>query len=198
MGKVFATEHGFDIARALCALLSLLAVSRPGYAQAAGPVTEVGLHVVSLRLTPLGEHAFGIGAIFARDVLPLLSIDAEVNYFPENPSGNFGETEALLGVKLGTRSNQTGLFGRVRFGFVHFGGRFFDGRLPNRTKPALDLGLVFEHYARSGRWGWRVDGGDTIIPFGADSILFGGSTPTRRPGTSHNFQLAAGLVFELK
>jgi hypothetical protein len=190
--------HGFCIARVLCALLSLLIASRPGYAQAAHPVTEVGLHLVSLRLTAVEERVFGIGAIIARDVLPLLSIDADVNYFPENPSGNFGETEALLGVKLGTRSDRMGLFAKVHFGFIHFGGQFFDGRLPNRTKPALDLGLVFEHYARSGRWGWRVDGGDTIIPFGADVILLGGITPTGQPGTSHNFQLAAGLVFELE
>jgi hypothetical protein len=215
MGKVVATEFlsldgvtedsggidqplGFDIARVLCALLTLLVVSRPGYAQAADPVTEVGLHLVSLRIKPVEEHAIGIGAVFARDVLPLLSIDAEVNYFPENPSGNFGETEALLGVKLGTRSDQMGLFAKARFGFVHFGGDFFDARLPNPTKVALDLGLVFEHYARSGRWGWRVDGGDTIIPFGADMILFGGDPPIHQPGTSHNFQLAVGLVFKLE
>jgi hypothetical protein len=187
------------IVRVLCALLSLLVVARPGHAQAAhDPGTEVGLHLVSLRLTAVEESAFGIGAIFARDLLPLLSIDAEVNYFPENPSGNFGETEGLLGVKLGTRSDQTGLFAKGRLGFIHFGGQFFEGRLPNRTKLALDLGLVFEHYPRSGRRGWRVDGGDTIIPFRADMILFGGSTLTRQPATTHNFQLAVGLVFELK
>jgi hypothetical protein len=83
-------------------------------------------------------------------------------------------------------------------GSIYFGGGFFDGRLANRTKLAVDLGVVPERYARSGRWGWRLDGGDTIIPFGADTILLGGRAPRHQPDTTHNLQLAAGLVFEFQ
>jgi hypothetical protein len=53
-------------------------------------------------------------------------------------------------------------------------------------------------YSRSRRRGWCFDGGDTLIPFGADTILLGGIPPTRQPGTTHHFQLLAGLVFEFQ
>src|ERR1700687_5062884 len=87
----------FDIVTLLVALLAPLLVSRPACAQAADPVTEFGLHLATLRLTAVGEGAGGLGAGLARDVLSWLSIDGEVNYFPESPAGNFGETEGLPG-----------------------------------------------------------------------------------------------------
>jgi hypothetical protein len=188
----------FDMVSLCVVFLVPLLASRPTCAQTARPVTEIGLHLVTLRVTAFEESPVGVGAGFARDVLPFVSIDGELNHFPENPSGNFGETEELLGVKLGTRSDQIGLFAKLRPGVIHFGGGFFDGRLTNRTRLAVDLGVVLERYSRSGRWGWRLDGGDTVIPFGADSILLGGIPPTRQPGTTHNFQLLAGLVVEFQ
>ncbi len=159
---------------------------------------EVGLQFTSLRLHALGEGAGGFGGRFTYNRFEHLAFEAELNHFPENPSGDFGETEAFFGVKAGTRFDQFGLFAKARPGVIHFGGGSAAERLSQKTQFACDLGGVFEYYP-SPRWLVRADFGDTIIPFGNTTFLspLGGTSAgpnVVRLGTTHNFQGSVGFA----
>ena len=45
-----------------------------------------------------------------------LSLEAETNYFPKNPSGNYGETLGHFGVKMTKRFDRFGVFAKARPG----------------------------------------------------------------------------------
>jgi hypothetical protein len=147
---------------------------------------------------PVGEKALGIGGRFGYRLIPCLGLDAEVDHFPQNPSGNFGETLALFGVKVGQEFGNIGLFAKARAGAVHFGGSFFKQRLSKNTFPAVDLGGVIEFYPRR-HFLLRLDLGDTIIPFSGADYLGPIGSPTgpvfTRLGTTHNLQVGFGLGF---
>ena len=168
------------------------------HAQSRTPPFEVGLQFISLRLHALGEGAGGVGGRFTYNRFEHLAFEAELNHFPENPSGDFGETEAFFGVKAGTRFDQFGLFAKARPGVIHFGGGSAAERLSQKTQFACDLGGVFEYYP-SPRWLVRADFGDTIIPFGNTTFLspLGGTSAgpnVVRLGTTHNFQGSVGFA----
>lgn len=160
---------------------------------------EFGAQLTALDLrNVVGEKPLGLGGRFGYNVTEHLSAESELNYFPQNPSGNFGETQALFGFKAGQRFADVpafgdfGLFAKARPGLVHFGGPFFAERNPdNRTKLAFDLGVVFERYFKS-HGVFRLDFSDVIIPFGSQQINAGAVEPLR-PATSHNFQVTIGL-----
>ena len=159
------------------------------------PITVGGLvGTIDLR-GPVGEKPLGFGGRFTYDFNDNFALDGEAAYFPQNPSGNFGQTVALAGLKAGIRQEKFGVFGKIRPGVVRFGGDFFksfNGQSQNRF--AVDVGGVLEFYP-SKRVVVRVDLGDTIIPFGEDTIR--GPLPPfiKRPGTTHNFQASFGVGF---
>lgn len=113
---------------------------------------------------PIGEKPLGLGGRFGYHLSSLLRLDGEVMYFPENPSGNFGETLALGGVKIGKEIDSVGIFAKVRPGVINFGGRHFDSRMSEKIHPALDLGVTLKYYARR-QFFLRMDIGDLIVPF---------------------------------
>ncbi len=165
------------------------------------PRFEIGAQLSALDMrNSLGEKPGGIGGRFGYNPKKWLTTEAELNYFPQNPSGNFGETTAFFGPKIGYRFydvpgfGDTGIFFKVRPGFIHFGGQFYQLRNPsNRTRPAFDLGLVWEHYFKT--YGvFRVDVSNVVIPFGNAGINIG-FADLAHPRTTHNFYISVGLGF---
>jgi hypothetical protein len=156
---------------------------------------EVGTQFSVLQIDPIGEGAGSIGARASYD-LPfrkiIISPELEFNYFPQNPSGNFGETQVLAGGRAGVKVDQFGFFLKARPGLVHFGGGDFKERNNgSSTKFALDVGGVFEYYI-SQRVALRLDWGDTIIHF-SQPVHTGAIPPVKLAGWYHNLQGGGGI-----
>src|SRR5207244_7766256 len=105
---------------------------------------ELGIQLTGVHLHKLDEAPFGIGARFFLNFTKFAALDSEFTHYPANPSGNFGESTAMAGVKSGWRADRLGIFAKARGGWWHFGGSFFDLRLNRKTIPAADLGGVLE------------------------------------------------------
>ncbi|MCB1025466.1 MAG: outer membrane beta-barrel protein [Acidobacteria bacterium] len=162
------------------------------YTQTGDHPVEVGafLTIADFKAS-VGEKPLGIGGRFTYNFNDNIALDSELAYFPQNPSGNFGQTVALVGIKAGVRAEKLGVFAKIRPGIANFGGRDFRATGNNQTKFALDIGGVIEYYPTS-RLIIRADLGDTIIPFGNDVV----NNPTAiRPGTTNNFQSSIGVGF---
>ena len=176
-------------------LLVSILFSLPTPAQTDKRPIEVGGFVTTVKFSdPISETPLGVGGRFAYNFTDNFALDSEVAYFPQNPSGNFGETIAVVGVKAGVRRKKFGAFAKFRPGIVRFGGDFFRARNSERSNLALDVGGVLEYYPTS-RFIVRVDVGDTIIPFG-DKIINNPLPPIiNRPGTTHNLQISFGVGY---
>jgi hypothetical protein len=139
-----------------------------------------------------------VGARFHYNLRPWIAADVALMHYPENPSGNFGETSALFGIRAGTRLNRLGVFGQARPGLIHFGGDYFALRLERKTHPAFDAGAVLEYYPGQ-RVFLRIDLSDTIIFYGNarqfNRVDANGNLTGDALGTVHNFQPAFGLGF---
>jgi len=175
-------------------LILLAAVSAICAAQTGNPL-EIGATFSVMQIDPLHEGAGSIGARASYD-LPLqrltLAPELEFNFFPENPSGNFGETQLLAGARIGVKVDNFGLFFKVRPGLVHFGGGDFQERNGgSNTNFAVDVGGVFERYV-SQRVALRLDWGDTMIHF-PQAISTGDVPPSKAAGWYHNLQISAGI-----
>src|SRR5712691_4610085 len=85
---------------------------------------ELGIQLTGVHLHKLDEAPFGIGARFFLNFTRSAALDSEFTHYPENPSGNFGETAAMAGLKIGWRGDRIGIFAKTRGGVWHFGGRF--------------------------------------------------------------------------
>lgn len=165
---------------------------------ASAQTVELGAQATHLDLGVFDTSAWGVGGRVGGEVLPLITLDAEVNVFPQdsNVAGPF--VQALGGVKLGGRNRTFGLFAKLRPGFVRFERDFIQPGtacvavvptppdcLATRTNAALDFGSVVELYPTS-RLIVRVDLGTTYIWYGSR-----GDARSRRYG---NFQLALGAA----
>src|SRR4249919_3656416 len=103
-----------------------------------GPA-ELGIQLTGVHLHKLDEAPFGIGLRLFLNCTRYAAIDSEFTHYPANPSGNFGESSVMTGVKGGWRGDRMGIFAKGRAGLWHFGGNFFDLRLNRKTIPAADL-----------------------------------------------------------
>ena len=148
----------------LSVLVSLLYTTAT--AQTERPL-EVGAQFTVLHVSPLREGAGSVGARASYD-LPFKKLtiapEFEFNYFPQNPSGNFGETQLLAGARAGIKIDKFGFFLKARPELVHFGGGDFVERNGSSNNLAVDVGGVFEYYISS-RVALRLDWGDTMIRF---------------------------------
>ena len=159
-------------------------------AQDSAPKIEVGLQFTALHLTDFQEGPVGIGGRIIYNFTNNFALDAEASHFPENPSGNFGETQGLFGMRAGKRMDTIGTFVKARPGFIQFDGGYFDKRLDKKRFFALDIGGVIEYYPSS-RIVLRFDIGDTIIAYQGATYI---GSPTPAPlGTSHNLQAGFGF-----
>jgi hypothetical protein len=154
------------------------------------PRTDLGVQAVAVALDSIGEKPLGLGGRLGFPVSQYLVLDGEFDYFPENPSGNFGESLALVGVRVPLPFAGRVFTVRARPGFIHFGGRFFRDRNPPATFPAIDLGGGLEIPA-FGCLGVRVEAGDLIVLFHGARIN-GGFGPTQVRKT-HNSIYQLGL-----
>lgn len=146
--------------------------------------------VLHLNLNGTGEGPAGIGGRFSVNLTKYVSLEAETNYFPKDPSGNYGETLGLFGVKLTERFNRFGVFAKARPGLIHFSGDLAS-RLSRKDQFALDVGGGLEFYPNR-HTVLRFDIGDTIIPYGSTTILLGPSPTTL--GTRNNLQGEFGFA----
>jgi Outer membrane protein beta-barrel domain len=172
----------------LIALLSHHARSQSGQLkESATPKVEATAVFTYLRLRDVGEGPGGIGGRFTYNLKDYLALEAEATHFPENPSGNFGETTGFFGVKAGKRwFDKFGLFGKVKPGFIAFKGDFSALRTSKKGYFAMDVGGVIEIYP-SRHTVVRLDYSDVIIPFGDATYIDVFGAP-KRLGTSHNLQ----------
>jgi hypothetical protein len=156
---------------------------------------EVGGFLTAIDLKDsVAEKPLGLGGRFTYNFTKNFALDSEVSYFPEGGGGDFGETIALVGLRAGARTEDFGVFAKVRPGVIHFGGNAFRARNSSPTRFALDAGAVVEFYP-SPRVILRADFGDTIIPFGNDTLNSALPPHLLRPGTTHNFQGSFGVGF---
>ena len=175
--------------------LALFLFSSESFAQTEDYPIEVGGVVTTIDFRDtLGEKPLGVGGRFSYNVTKNFALDSEVTYFPQNSSGNFGQTVALVGIRAGARSEMFGIFAKARPGVVHFGGDAFSAFNGTQSKFAFDVGGVLEIYP-SPRLIVRIDVGDTIIPFGSDTINRPVPPFVTRPGTTHNLQSSFGIGY---
>src|SRR5262249_44020667 len=170
--------------------LLVLFCSSTAFAEEKRRPFELGVQITAVHLHKIDETPFGLGARASYDVAKHVAIDGEVDHYPENPSGNFGETAALVGFKSGWRSGRFGAFAKARAGMMNFGGGFFKQRLERKTVADADLGGVLEYYP-SPRTVIRIDLGDTVLFYGSQSLQ--PSFPSHPLGTVHNFQPGFGF-----
>ena len=141
----------------------------------------------------LGEKPLGVGGRLGYQLTSLLCLDAGLVHFPEDPSGNFGETLGLGGIRIGKRYEKLGVFAKARAGGINFGGRAFNMRLSDRTHAAFDVGAMLEYYAKKNFFA-RLDIGDCIIPFG-NTTFRSEEGQLMRLATKHNLLLELGIGF---
>jgi hypothetical protein len=207
----------------LATVTFLALTSRDALAQSDIQSVEVGAQFTALRLRDLtipdparnffftrtfDKTVAGFGGRVTYNINEKVALDGELNFFPKDDFDSSGrKLQGLLGAKAGFRSDNFGIFGKARPGFVHFK-RALDCPLgdPRRcgqssvTSFAFDLGGVIELYPSS-RTILRFDLGDTIIlnkrrefvviipePGGAVGRIL-----TIAGDTTHNLQFSVGI-----
>lgn len=168
---------------------------------ASGQQVEVGVQTTYIDLAAADASAWGVGGRFGWEVLPYLTLEADVTAFPQDVGRVGSFVQVLGGAKVGGRTRGYGIFAKLRPGFVRFDRDFIQpgtaciavvptprACLATRTNGALDFGTVLEIYPTSSLT-LRADIGTTYIWYGSR-----GEGRRRRDG---NFQLGfgAGLRF---
>jgi hypothetical protein len=154
---------------------------------------EAGFQVTTIQLGAPAEKPIGLGGRIGRSLDNHITVEAEANHFPENPSRNFGETQVVGGIKAGGQFSSWGGFIKIRPGLLHFGGGNFRARNSALDHAVLDIGAVAERSITE-RMVFRMDFGDTIIFYGGD--LVNTALRTFRPGTESNLQISFSLGFK--
>jgi hypothetical protein len=177
------------------AVLFLSLCAAEGLGQSAVTKVEAGAFLSYINMAEsTGEGPGGFGGRFSYNFNRYVAFDADVSSYPQNPSGNFGQTLVSAGIKAGIRGGPIGIFAKAKPGFIHFGGRGFRARHNgSRNFFSFDAGGVLELYPNS-RVLLRLDISDTIIDFG-DEPFNRGFPVSERPGVSHNRQLSFGVGF---
>jgi opacity protein-like surface antigen len=157
-------------------------------AQSATDRLEISAQASLLRLSDFNATNAGVGGRVSFDLTTWAALDGEVMLFPHDTIagaesttsiGGFRvaqhrrRTDALLGLRLGTRTERLGAFFRIRPGLTRLSDTGIDcvgpgcavvtlARTSYRTEFAFDLGGGMEFYP-SPRTVARADLGDTII-----------------------------------
>src|SRR5262245_45007581 len=121
---------------------------------------EAGFQVTTIQFGAPSEKPIGLGGRIGRELRNHITVEAEANHFPQNPSGNFGETQMVGGIKAGGQVGSWGGFIKIRPGLLHFGGRDFRARNSALDHAVLDIGAVAERSIK-GRMAFRMDFGNT-------------------------------------
>ena len=163
---------------------------RAATAQPSVPRFEAAAEASLLRLTDLDATNTGVGGRMSFTLTSLVALDGEVTFFPRDTirstefTTSFGgyrvvshrrRTDALLGVKIGTRSERVGAFVKLRPGVTRLSDKGTEcvgpgcavvlmllARNTYRPEFAFDLGGGIEFYPTS-RTVARAEVGDTMI-----------------------------------
>jgi hypothetical protein len=155
---------------------------------------ELGAQLAVHSLPELGETHPGYGFRFTYNGYPpFLALDSEINFFPTSSSGNLGETQLFVGLRVGVHVHRWGVYAKLRPGFANFGGGGFPQRLTSATHFALDLGGVIE-YDVVPHIALRWDLSDVLTDFGGATLLAGPGYIGAPLHTQHNFQTTIGAV----
>ena len=187
---------------ATLAILSCL-ICPPAHAQDSPGRFEVGANASTLRFN--GASNFRPGAEGDVNFGRHLALDMSLNLQPSTPLSR--GVEGFFGGKAGMRTEHFGFFGKARPGFISQGHQLREVtvnagsatiiRVGRLTRPALDLGGVFEYYP-SRRWVLRSDIGDAVI-FGGGTrfnVLGGTMPPSFTTGTTtQNFQFSTSVHY---
>lgn len=168
------------------------------------PHFELGVAAAGMHLSDNNSFGAGVRAVF--NLNSFFSLEGEGNLFLNSAPPKFFSggraVEGLFGPKIGLRTENVGIFAKVRPGVISFSdtiqGITINPNLPfsfsvktgRLTEPALDLGTVVEFYPAR-HWAWRTDIGDTMVFYRSSSFLV-----IRVPGTTKsNFQFNTGLQY---
>ena len=168
------------------------------------PRFELGVAATGLHLSDNNNYGLGARAVF--NLNSFFSLEGEGNFLLNNaPPKLFSggrAIEGLFGPKIGLRTDNFGIFAKVRPGVISFSntvqGIIVNPTLPfsfsiqtgRLTEPALDLGTVIEFYPAK-HWGWRTDIGDTMVFYRSSSF-----SGIQIPGsTKSNFQFSTGFDY---
>lgn len=211
-------QKSFSFALGMIAVF-LCAGSERVLGQSDPPRVEVGVQFSTIRFGEMRITEPGFGGRFTYNINKHLAVEAEGNFFPveaqdylEGLQGGH-KTQALFGIKAGTRNRRVGLFLKIRPGLVNFshiqpepcGCANPPPYKFTETDFALDVGGVAEFYT-SPRTFIRVDVGDTIVQSNSGvtldllgSVKDEGSFVIKRAirSTSHNPQVSVGVGFRL-
>jgi hypothetical protein len=204
----------------LCALV-LLVTCAPGVRAAAGQTRgerlEVAANLNMLRLSDFSSTTAGLGGRVTFDLMPHVAIEGEIAFYPKDrivqgesssPAGSYRivgnrrRTDALFGVKAGTRFDRVGLFAKARPGFTRLADRGTACEGPGcavilmliapysyRTEFAFDFGGGLELYPTD-RTVARLEVGDTMIRHRSSAPPCSGSQCT-----SHNLSSRLGIGY---
>src|SRR5262245_66373 len=94
----------FSVQKVGIAVSLFFLFSSESFAQTRDRPIEVGGYLTIIDLNAsVGEKTAGLGGRFAYNFTKNFAFDAEAAYFPENPSGNYGQTVAFGGLRAGVR-----------------------------------------------------------------------------------------------
>jgi hypothetical protein len=206
-------EVHMDRRKQLCGLL--LWILLPGIAQAqdVDPKYEAGgfvtyglLREVGSRDSAPGTEVAGFGGRFAYRVHPYLNLESEISFLPGNPATSGNHLQGFAGVKAGKRWDRSGVFVKVRPGFIRFsrdpfgvgksGAAFPSHDRAASTEPAIDLGGVMEYYT-SREMTLRLDVGYDLIHYARREVHTSPILPGFEAGgfTTHNWIVSFGAGF---
>ena len=174
----------------LVLLIACAAGVRVSSAQTPGERLEVAANLNVLRLSDFSSTMAGLGGRIAFDLTPHVAIEGELAFYPKDRivtaesstftppyriAGHRRRTDALFGVKVGTRGQRVGVFAKARPGFTRLADRGTACEGPGcavilmllapysyRTEFAFDFGGGIELYPTD-RTVARVEVGDTMI-----------------------------------
>ena len=173
--------------------LTLFGISDAAFAQDDAPKFDGSFQLGVLRLEEsVGEAPLGVGGRFGYRFSSRFFLDGEAMHFPEDPSGNFGETLVLGGIRYGKQFDKVGIYAKARAGAIHFGGSSFNWRLSEKSFPVFDVGAMLEFYPKE-HFFIRLDLGDCIIPFGG--AVFQGLNGPVTLETRHTLAMGFGFGF---
>jgi len=168
------------------------------------PHFELGVAASGIHLSD--NNNFGVGARAVFNFNSFFSLEGEGNFFLNNASPKLFSggraIEGLFGPKIGLRTENVGIFAKVRPGVISFSntvqGIIVNPNVPfsfsiqtgRLTEPALYLGTVIEFYPAR-HWAWRTDIGDTMV-FYRSSNFSGFPIPG---ATKSNFQFNTGFQY---
>jgi hypothetical protein len=190
--------------------LTLIATAAPVQAQTdAGPF-EVGPHVSILRLSELDTTDVGVGIDASWHVLPRITIDGTLSFFPgsgdEPALTDQRRLLGLVGVRSGVTRGRVDFYGRGRLGFLNFADvgpvpciRIFPAPLTCQladgyTAFAIDFGGgAIVPIDSEGKWRVRLDVGDLVLRYDQEAHRPNGEITEGFYG--HNLLFTAGLVW---